>query len=113
MDGAAPHISLAMAEYCKVQGIQPWLLKPNTTHLTQPLDLTVMKSLKDILKRKVTAWQHSNMTSLTKYSVVPLLRESVEELLTRPEVIVNGFQCAGIVPLDPSAVNKSFCQAFH
>ena len=50
MDGAAPHISLAMAEYCKVQGIQPWLLKPNTTHLTQPLDLTVMKSLKDVLK---------------------------------------------------------------
>ena len=37
--------------------------------------------------------------------MVPLLRESVEELLTRPEVIVNGFRCAGIVPWDPSTVN--------
>ena len=46
------------------------------------------------------------MTSLTKFSVVPLLIESVEELLTRPEVIVNGFRYAGIVPWDPSAVNK-------
>ena len=36
MDGATPHISLAMAEFCKTQGIQPWLFKPNTTHLTQP-----------------------------------------------------------------------------
>ena len=105
MDGAAPHISLAMADYCKLNGIQPWLFKPNTTHLTQPLDLTVMKSLKDVLKRKVTAWQQSHTTSLTKYTVVPLLRESVEELLMRPEVIVNGFRRAGIVPWDPSAID--------
>ena len=34
IDGAAPHISLVMAEYCKLQGIQPWLLKQNMTHLT-------------------------------------------------------------------------------
>ena len=56
MDGASPHISLAMADYCLEHGIQPILFKPNTTHLTQPLDLTVMKSLKDVLKRKVIAW---------------------------------------------------------
>ena len=56
MDGASPHISLAMAEYCKVQDIQPWLFKPNTKHITQPLDLTFMKSLKDVLKNKVTQW---------------------------------------------------------
>ena len=52
MDGASPHISLAMAEYCKVQDIQPWLFKPNTTHITQKLDIIFMKSLKDVLKRK-------------------------------------------------------------
>ena len=73
MDGASPHISLAMAEYCKVQDIQPWLFKPNTTHITQPLDLTFMKSLKDVLKKKVTQWQQAHTTSLTKYTVVPLI----------------------------------------
>ena len=98
MDGASPHISLAMAEYCKAHGIQPWLFKPNTTHLTQPLDLTVRKSLKDKLKRKVTEWQQRNPTSLTKYTVVPLLREAVEEVLTKPSIIINGFRRAGLVP---------------
>ena len=107
MDGAAPHISLAMAEYCLAHQIQPWLLKPNTTHLVQPLDLTVMKSLKDILKRKVTGWQQRNTTSLSKYTVVPLLRCSVEELLTRPKVISSGFRRAGLVPWDPSAIDQS------
>ena len=104
LDGAAPHISICMAEYCQRQQIQPWLFKPNTTHLIQPLDLTVMKSLKDAFKRKVTAWQQSNFTSLTKYTVVPLLRESMEEMLTQsPGVIGNGFRRAGLVPWDPSA----------
>ena len=105
MDGATPHISLAMAGFCKTQGIQPWLFKPNTTHLTQPLDLTVMKSLKDKLKVKVTAWQQSNTTSLTKYTVVPLLREAVEEVLTKPSIISNGFKRAGLLPWDPTAVD--------
>ena len=44
VDGASSHISLAMAAYCKEKQIFPWLLKPNTTHLLQPLDLTFFKS---------------------------------------------------------------------
>ena len=63
MDGASPHISINMADYCAKNGIQPLLFKPNTTHLTQPLDLTVMKSLKDVLKINVTAWQQDRTTA--------------------------------------------------
>ena len=63
-----------------------------------------MKSLKDALKRRVNAWQQSNFTSLTKYTIVPLLRESLEEMLTHSSgVIANGFRRAGLVPWDPSA----------
>ena len=72
MDRASPHISLAMAEYCKVQDIQPWLFKPNTTHITQPLDLTFMKSLKDVLKKKVTQWQQATQHPLQSILWFPL-----------------------------------------
>ena len=107
MDGASVHISLAMAAFCLAYGIQPWLFKPNTTHLAQPLDLTVNKSLKDVLRRKVTEWQQANTTSLSKYTVVPLVKASVDEMLTeRPEVIENGFRRAGLVPWDPSAIDQ-------
>ena len=51
----------------------------------------------------MTAWQQANTTALTKYTVVPLLQESVEEILiSRPQVIENGFRRAGLVPWDPS-----------
>ena len=35
LDGASPHISLEAAAFCKEKGIQPWLFKPNMTHLIQ------------------------------------------------------------------------------
>ena len=34
-DGASPHISLEAAAFCKEKEIQPWLLKPNMTHILQ------------------------------------------------------------------------------
>ena len=108
MDSAGPHISHAMADFCKAHQIQPWLFKPDCTHITQPLDFAVMKSLKDVFKRKVNEWQQSNTMSLSKYTVVPLLRASVEELLvSRPEVIVSVFRRAGLVPWNPSAVDQA------
>ena len=42
MDGAKCHISLDIAQL----KIQPILLHPNMTHLTQPLDLTYYQSFK-------------------------------------------------------------------
>ena len=108
MDSAGPHISLAMADFCNAHQIQPWLFKPNCTNITQPLDLTVMKSLKDVFKRKVNEWQQTNTISLSKYTVFPLLRASVEELIIfRSEVIVRGLWCAGHIPYNPSAVEQT------
>lgn len=108
MDSAGPHISHAMADFCKAHQIQLWLFKPNCTNITQPLDLTVMKSLKDVFKRKVNEWQQTNTISLSKYTVFPLLRASVEELIIfRSEVIVRGLWCAGHIPYNPSAVEQT------
>ena len=35
IDGASPHISLEAAAFCTEKEIQPWLLKPNMTHILQ------------------------------------------------------------------------------
>ena len=42
IDGATCHVSYEMAALCKKSGIEPILLRPNTTHLTQALDLTFL-----------------------------------------------------------------------
>ena len=50
MDGASPHISLSAAAFCK-ERVQPWLFKPNFTHLCQPLDLTFFLFLEEGIKK--------------------------------------------------------------
>ena len=35
MDGASPHISLEALHFCKENEIQPWLFRPNMTHILQ------------------------------------------------------------------------------
>ena len=109
IDGASPHISLAMAKFCKESLIQPWLLKPNTTHLCQPLDFSFFSSLKTGFCHALYLWHQDHIgISMTRYSVVPLLQEVTESILrTKPTVIGNGFCKAGLFSWNPAAVDKS------
>ena len=110
IDGASPHISLAALDFCRAHGIQPWLLRPNMTHLLQPLDLTLFSSLKAELKKLVWSWQCEKSNAgqcLTKYSIVVVLQQATENCLQKKGLIQNGFRRAGIYPYDPSAPDVS------
>ena len=110
IDGANPHISLEAAAFCKQKLIQPWLLKPNMTHILQPCDLTFFSSLKKQLKKLAWDWQSAPSNAgntLNKYSIVALLHQATELCLEKPGIISNGFRRAGISPWDPSAPDIS------
>ena len=111
IDGATPHISLEMRDFCIEKKIQPWLLKPNTSHLCQPLDLSFFGSLKSGLKKLQYIWQQDPKhigVSLSKYTVVPLLQQATEEILgNKPHIIGKGFLKAGICPWNPNAVDMT------
>ena len=109
-DGASPHISIAAAEFCSTHGIQPWLFKPNFTHLLQPLDLSFFASLKKELKKLAWTWQTKPSNTgqvLNKYSVIGVLHSAVENCLSRINLIPSGFKRAGLFPWDRSAPDKS------
>ena len=108
IDGASPHISLAMAKFCGEVQIQPWLLKPNPTHLCQPLDLSFFSSLKTGFQRNLYLWHEDNIgKSISQYSVVPVFRDATESILTnKPSIIGNGFRKAGLFPWNLNAVDK-------
>lgn len=110
IDGASCHLSLEMAEFCNKHGIQPILLRPNTTHLTQALDLTFFASLKAHLKQEQELWHRNPLNigaSLTKYSVIPLVHKVTEFILqTKPQLISKGFRKAGICPWNPNAPSQ-------
>jgi hypothetical protein len=110
LDGASPHISLDALKFCKEKNIQPWLFRPNMTHLLQPLDLTFFSSLKSELKSIVWNW-HGEVANagqtLNKYSVVVLLQKATEKCLDKEGIISNGFRRAGLTPWDTTAPDVS------
>ena len=109
MDGASPHISLSMAKFCRDTEIQPWLFKPNNTHLCQPLDLSFFGSLKSGLRQKLYMWHQDHIgLSMTRYAVVPLLQAATESILqNKLGLIGNGFRKAGLFPWNTDAVDMT------
>ena len=111
IDGATYHLSLSISKLCQEEGIQPILLRPNSTHLLQPLDVTFYSSFKARLKVEQEMW-HTNKknigNSLTKYTIIPLVYNVTENILvTKPLLLQNGFKKAGLFPWDPSAPNMN------
>ena len=106
MDGASPHLSLEKAAYCKESQIQPWLLRPNMTHLTQPLDLFFFADLKFFAWKWQTDPKNTGQV-LTKYSVILLLKEVTEHCLAKPSLTQNGFKKAGLFPWNKAAPDRS------
>ena len=110
IDGAQPHISIEAAELCEQYKIQPWLLKPDMSHILQPLDLSFFSSLKKAMSKLVFQWQSNPVHAgqyLNKYTVVHLLREATEKCLQNKSLIAQGFKRAGLFPWDPSKPDKS------
>ena len=115
LDGASCHISLKISETCDKAGIQPILLLPNSTHLLQPLDVTVFSPFKASLKRELELWQRSIENvgkNLNKYEVIPLVYGITENMLTtKPLLISKGFRKTGLQPWDPTAPNTEGMKA--
>ena len=115
LDGASCHVSLKISELCDKEGIQPILLLPNSTHLLQPLDVTVFSPFKSNLKRELELWQR-NMenvgSNLNKYEVVPLVYRITQNMLTTKSLLISkGFRKTGLHPWDPTAPNTDRMKA--
>ena len=107
-DGHKSHLSLEVAEFCTSKGILLVALYPNSTHLLQPLDVSVFKSLKNLWATAKNKWKetHSN-ENINKKSFPIVFKGAVDQITL--STVVNGFRKAGLYPLDPGKVDYSKC----
>eukprot|EP00731_Ephydatia_muelleri_P032532 Em0024g76a len=107
-DGHKSHLSLEIAEFCREKRILLVALYPNSTHLLQPLDVSVFKSLKNLWTTAKNLWKAYNPLANISKKVFPnVFKKAVDQVSIA--TVVNGFRKTGLYPLDPEQVDYSKC----
>ena len=105
VDGAKVHISIEAAEYCSTNGIYLYVLYPNSTHITQPLDLAFNGSIKSNYRQEMRQWIFDNMGEhYDKYHFIEVFVKTFNKSATVRNAAA-GFEKAGLYPWDPSKVD--------
>lgn len=104
-DGHTTHISTKLIRLAQQNQVTIMKLPPHTTHLLQPLDVAVFKSLKATWDSELCKWQRANpRKKIPKREFVSLITRLAQEV---PKTnIINGFKTTGIFDSEVQGVNK-------
>lgn len=106
-DNLASHLTLDVIKSCEENDIMFILLPPNSTHLSQPLDVAFFRPLKISWKRRLTEWKKRHRGVVPKDTFPSLLNETLQEMKdTTKTNILAGFRACGIFPQNRQAVLK-------
>ncbi|XP_045766027.1 uncharacterized protein LOC123867805 [Maniola jurtina] len=105
-DNLASHINVKIVKYCEQNDICFIFLPPNSTHLTQPLDVCYFGPLKKLWREILLNYKIKNPREATihKGHFPNLLKQLVEKLNEKNHNIISGFKSTGIVPFNPDKV---------
>lgn len=96
-DGHSTHIDVETIEAAMRENITILKLPPHSSHLLQPLDISVFKSINSRWDEKLSTWQRQHIgQKLSKKLFTQFLGDVWKSL--NPEIIKNGFRKAGIYP---------------
>lgn len=109
VDGHRSHLTQQTSKLCDDNGIILISLFPNTTHITQPADVSVFKPLKAGWKTAVRNWKFENFPKdVTRYTFGCIIKQVFDTFATA-KTIQNGFRKSGLYPFDEKNVDYSKC----
>lgn len=107
-DNLSSHLSIDLIRKCEEQNISFVFLPANSTHLTQPLDVSFFRPLKEHWRRILHEYKKGEgrtETTVPKTKFPQLLKQLVEKLKENAaKNIASGFRKTGIIPLDRNEV---------
>lgn len=113
-DNLSSHINIDVLRECQRHNIRFVLLPPNTTQVTQPLDVSYFRPLKQAWRSILTKvkLENPNLNCVDKCVFPQLLSELVKKMkFNSPQNIKNGFKATGIYPYNPDEVYKKMPNA--
>ncbi len=109
LDGHASHLTNNVIEMARQEKIEIFCLPPHTTHLYQPLDVAVFKSLKENFKKIV----HSRMRrlkNLQRKHFGSIFSKAWDISVTRLN-IKSGFKISGLWPVNKDKIDMFLAAA--
>jgi hypothetical protein len=108
-DNLSSHLSLNVVKLCEDNDIRFVCLPPNSSHLTQPLDVAYFRPLKSKWRDILTKWKQSEagkrVASLPKDQFPMLLRTVLDDIAPNMENNLKaGFKKAGIYPTSKDTI---------
>lgn len=121
LDNHNAHLSVAVIDFCRSNGIVMLSFPPHTTHRLQPLDRSVYGPFKRFYNSFCDSWMKSNPAkTMSIYNIPGIVKEALP-LAATPGNIQAGFKATGIWPFNreifgddeflPSAVTDRSLQA--
>ena len=110
-DNLGSHFNIDVIRACSEHNIRFITMPPNSTHLCQPLDVAVFKTLKAQWRGILESWRRSTRIqgSIPKAQIPALIKRLCLELNSNH--LISGFRGSGISPCDRSQVLKRLSKA--
>lgn len=100
MDNHESHLTPAVLNHAKENGVTLLTIPPHTSHKLQALDVSVFGPFQNYYNSAADSWMYRNPgQTLTIYHVAELVGQAFEKAMT-PTNIKSGFRKTGIFPLD-------------
>ncbi|XP_037038910.1 uncharacterized protein LOC119076333 [Bradysia coprophila] len=107
IDGHKSHVSLTLSDFCAEHQIELIALYPNSTHLTQPMDVGVFKPLNVSWTNQAKDWRLQNQyAKIEKKDVAPILEKAINGI-KYGEHLKNAFRKSGIYPFNIENIDLS------
>lgn len=107
-DNVASHVSIRVINACISNNIRFCFLPPNSTHITQPLDVAVFRGFKIKWRSVLLNHKKKRNCTLQKSDFPKLLKQALSDLESKmSNNISSGFRACGIIPLNREAVLKN------
>ncbi|KAK3911597.1 Jerky protein homolog-like [Frankliniella fusca] len=104
-DNQASHLPFSVVKACEDNNIRFILLPPNSTHLTQPLDVSFFRPLKEAWRKELDDFKKKKSRRM---------KSALERIAANSsKTIQSGFRACGIIPLDPESVLKRLPSEGH
>ncbi|KAF2887384.1 hypothetical protein ILUMI_18789, partial [Ignelater luminosus] len=105
-DGHVTHISVELIKLAQENQVTIIKLPPHTTHVLQPLDVTVFKELKTKWDKELCKWQRKHSRKkILKDEFIVLLSKVAKKVPSAS--ILNGFATTGIYDPEIQGLNKA------